>query len=124
MSNVLLYINHTAGAAINAYRIVKLSAASTVVLAAAATDSLMGVNGAVAPASGERCDVAKVGISYVEAGAAVSLGDLITADSVGRGITATATAGSNVSVIGRAQEAATAAGDLIKVTLSFGSMQG
>lgn len=124
MSNVLLYKNYTAGAAINAFRLVKLSAASTVVLAAAATDGLIGVNGSVAPVSGERCDVAKVGVSYVEAGAAIALGAPVTSDAVGRGITAAPAAGANVRIVGFADEAATAAGDVIKVTLAFGLMQG
>lgn len=124
MSNVLLYKSYTAGGAIPAYRIVKLSAESTVVLATAATDGLMGVNGAVAPASGERCDVAKVGVSYIEAGAAIALDAPVTSDASGRAVTAAPAAGANVRVIGFADEAATAAGDLIKVTLSLGVMQG
>ena len=43
MSNPTLLKNMTAGAAINAFRLVKFSAADTVVLAAAATDSIIGV---------------------------------------------------------------------------------
>lgn len=124
MSNVLLFKNVTAGAAINAYRIVKLSAADTVILAAAASDSLVGVNADIAPALGERCDVALMGIAFVEAGAAVAIGAMVTSDAVGRGVTAAPAAGSNVRVIGYALEAASAAGDVIRVLLEAGVMQG
>lgn len=124
MSNVSLFKNLTAGTGIAAFRLVKLSAAETVVPAAAATDSLIGVNGDVAPATGERCDVALAGIAFVEAGAAVALGAMVTSDAVGRGVTAAPAAGSNVRVIGVALDAATAAGDVIRVMLSAGVMQG
>ncbi len=124
MSNPILVKNFTAGAVINAFRLVKLSAADTVVLAAAATDNLIGVNADIAPALNERCDVVLMGIAFVEAGAAIALGALVTSDSVGRGIAAAPAAGSNVRVIGFALEAATAAGDVIRVALEAGVMQG
>ena len=124
MSNVSLFKNFTAGAAIAAFRLVKLSALDTVVPAAAATDSLIGVNGDVAPALGERCDVALTGIAFVEAGAAVALGAMVTSDALGRVVTAAPAAGSNVRVIGFALEASAAAGDVIRVVLEAGVMQG
>lgn len=124
MSNVLLFKNFTAAAAIAAFRIVKLSAVDTVVPAAAATDGLIGVNADVAPALGERCDVALQGIAFVEAGAAVALGAMVTSDAVGRGVTAAPVAGANVRVIGIALEPAVAAGDVIRVLLEAGVMQG
>jgi hypothetical protein len=124
MSNVILQKNMTAGAAINAYRIVKFSAAETVVLAAAATDNLVGVNTDVSPALNERCDIAFMGIAFVEAGAAVAQGAMVTADAVGRGVAAAPAAGVNNRVIGYALEAASAAGDVIRVLLEPGVMQG
>ena len=124
MSNFLQQKNMTAGAAINVYRIVKFSAAETVVLAAAATDSLLGVNADTAPALNERCDIALSGIAFVEAGAAVALGAPVTTDTVGRGITAVPAAGVNNRIIGFALEAAAAAGDVIRVLLQPGVMQG
>ena len=124
MSNPILLKNFTAGAAINAYRICKFSAAETVTLAAAATDLLIGVNNDVAPALGERCDVVMLGIAFVEAGAAVSLGVMLTSDAVGRAITAAPGAGVNNRVIGLALESAAAAGDVIRVLLEPGVMQG
>lgn len=124
MSNPLLLKNFTAGAAINAYRICKFSAAETVVLAAAATDSLVGVNNDVAPAAGERCDLVMTGIAFVEAGAAIPLTALITSDSVGRAVAAAPATGVNNRVIGYPLETAAAAGDIIRVMLAPGVMQG
>jgi hypothetical protein len=124
MSNPTLLKSFTAGAAINAFRLLKLSAAETVIQSAAAADASIGVANEVAAASGERQDVVLAGIAFVEAGAAVSLGALVMSDASGRGITATAAAGTNVRVIGTAIDAATAAGDVIRVLVSPGSMQG
>lgn len=124
MSNPTLLKNMTAGAAINAFRLVKFSAAETVVLAAAATDSIIGVCNEVAPAINERCDIVVEGIAFVEAGAAVALGTPVTADASGRGVTAAPAAGVNNRVIGLAMEAASAAGDVIRVLLSPSVMQG
>lgn len=124
MSNPTLLKSFTAGAAIAAFRLVKLSAAETVVPAAAAADASIGVANEVAAASGERQDVVMAGIAFVEAGAAVALGALVMSDASGRGITATAAAGTNVRVIGTALDAASAAGDVIRVLLSLGSFQG
>lgn len=124
MSNPMLLKSFTAGAAITAFRLLKLSAAETVVPAAAAADASIGVANEVAAASGERQDVVMAGIAFVEAGAAVALGALVMSDASGRGITATAAAGSNVRVIGTAIDAASAAGDVIRVLVSPGSFQG
>jgi len=124
VSNPLLYKAFTAGGAINPYRIVRLSAAETVVQATAATESLFGVNTDLVIVSGERVEVMTVGIAWVEAGAAVALGSLVTADSVGRGVAAAPAAGVNNRHIGIALDAAVAAGDQIRVLLSPGSVQG
>ena len=122
--NPLLNKAFSAGAAVNPYRIVKFSAAETVIQGAAATDSLVGVNTDLSVASGERIEVAVQGIAYVEAGAAVTVGALVTADSVGRGVAAAPATGVNNRHIGIAMEAASAAGDIIRVLLSPGSVQG
>jgi hypothetical protein len=114
----------TAGGAINPYRIVRLSAADTVVQAAAATEGLFGVNSDLTIVSGERVEVMTDGIAFVEAGAAVTISSLITADASGRGVTAAPGAGVNNRVIGVALDAASAAGDVIRVLLSPGSVQG
>lgn len=124
MSNPLLLKGLVAGAAIAAYRIVKLSAADTVIQSAAATDAHIGVVTDVGPASGERCEVMTHGIANVEAGAAVTLGALVTSDATGRGIAAAPAVGANARHIGVALDAASAAGDVIRVLLSQGSVQG
>ena len=124
MSNPQLWKSYNAGAAIAAYTLVKYSAAETVVPAAASTDSIIGVSHDIAAVSGERVDVAHDGIVFVVAGAAVAQGALLTADASGRAITAAPAAGVNARVIGFAIEAATAAGDVIRVMLSPGSTQG
>lgn len=124
MSNNTLIKTCTAGGAIPAYRILKFSAADTVVLAAAATDSLIGVSTDIAAASGERCDVVKAGIAYIEAGAATTLGGPVTADSVGKAINAAPATGVNNRIIGFFDEAAAADGDIVRVLLAPGVMQG
>jgi phosphoheptose isomerase len=65
-------------------------------------------------AAAQHCVVRLGGVSKCVAGAAVSIGDALVADSSGRCITATA---NNQYVFGRALEAATAAGDIISVAL-------
>lgn len=124
MSNPQLIKNYTAGAAIAAATIVRLSAAETVVAASAATDAIIGVTGDVNPVAGERVDVTMEGIVFCVAGAAVALGALLTSDASGRAVTAAPATGVNNRVIGFAIESAVAAGDIIRVMLSPGSIQG
>jgi len=124
MSNPILQKNFLAGAAIPPFRIFKFSAAETCVVAAAATDLSIGISNEVGPASGERFDGILSGIAYLEAGAAFSLGAEITSDGVGRGISASPAAGSNVRIIAIAMEAATALGDVVKVFISQSVKQG
>lgn len=124
MSNLLLAKAFTAGAAISPYRIVRLSAAETVIQAAAATESMFGVNTDLTIVSGERVEVMTHGIAWIEAGAAIALGAPVTADAVGRGVTAAPAVGVNNRIIGFALDAAVAAGDQIRVSLSPGLMQG
>lgn len=125
MSNLILATNYVADVAIPKYRIVKHGTGDRAVTAAtAATDSSIGVTNELDTAAGERVDVWHVGIAYVEAGAAVTRGAPVTADAQGRGVTAAPAAGSNARVVGFALEAATAAGDVIRVLLSPCVMQG
>ncbi len=124
MSNPELIKNFTAGGAIAAYRFVRLSAADTVVQAAAATEAIIGATMDVAPASGERTDVVVNGIALVEAGAAIALTALVTADASGRAVAAAPATGVNNRIAGIPLETAAAAGDIIRVLLSPGSLQG
>ena len=124
MSNPLLLKGFTAGGAISPYRIVRFSAAETVIQAAAATEAMFGVNTDLTIVSGERVEVMTHGIAWIEAGAAIALGLPVTADSLGRGVAAAPAAGVNNRIIGLALDAAVAAGDQIRVLLSPGLMQG
>ncbi|MBK5913276.1 hypothetical protein CCR84_02870 [Rhodocyclus purpureus] len=95
-----------------------------VTTATAATDLIIGATMDVSPAIGERVDVVVVGIAYVEAGAAIVRGNLVTADSSGRAVTAAPAAGVNNRVAGIAVESATASGDVIPVLLKQGQVKG
>lgn len=124
MSNPLLHKNFAAGGAIAAFRIVRVSAADTVVQAGAATEALMGVNDDVAALSGERCDIVMAGMAFVEAGAAFAVGARLTADAQGRAVAAAPAAGVNNAIIGMAVDAAVAAGDIVRMQISQHSLQG
>lgn len=124
MSNPELIKSYTAGGNIAAYRIVRMSAADTVVQAAGPTEALLGATMDVAPLSGERTDVALSGITLIEAGAAIALTALLTSDSQGRAVAAAPAAGANNRIVGVPLETAAAAGDIIRVRLAPGSVQG
>jgi hypothetical protein len=124
MSNPLLHKNFAAGGAIGAFRIVALSAADTVVQAAAPGNFLLGVTDDVAALSGERCDIVMSGMCFVEAGAAFAVGARLTSDAQGRAVAAAPAAGVNNSIIGMAVDPAVAAGDLIRMMISQHSLQG
>jgi hypothetical protein len=70
------------------------------------------------PKANEATTIVASGISMVEAGAAVTAGDDVASDNVGRAITA---AGATTIVAGIALETASAAGVIIAVLLTGGS---
>lgn len=117
-ANPGLIKSYIAGAAVNPSRIVKNGATSGYVIqnAAATTVSLGVTTQNVSAATGERIDVVHDGIVLVEAGAAITFGVKLTSDGTGRAVTAVATN----EVIGVALEAATAAGDLIRMLIRPG----
>lgn len=124
MANQVLAKNYTAGGAIPAFRIVKMGANDGEVLqAAAATDLLMGVNGELAPASGERVDIQKMGIARIEFGGTVTRGGPVTSDASGKAVAAAPAAGSNVRIIGFAEVSAVS-GDIADVLIAPSVMQG
>lgn len=124
MAQQILSKNYTAGGAVSAFRIVKMgSNDGEVVQAAAATDLLMGVCGAIAPASGERVDIYKDGVYPVEFGGTVTRGQPVTADASGKAVVAAPSAGSNVRIIGFAEVSAVS-GDVADVWIAPGIMQG
>lgn len=94
----------TAGGTIGQNLIAKYSGTS-VVLATAGADLSIGVldtpNGVV---NGERCDVVLAGLTKVRLGGTVAAGAKVMPDASGRAITAAASAGVNVSVVGVVQQ--------------------
>ncbi len=118
--------NVVAGGTVGQRRIVKphASNAGEYILAAAATDALMGV--CVQPggaASGARMDVQLDGIAEVVAGGTITAGAPVTSDANGAAVTAAPSAGTNNRVIGHAFEAAVS-GDIFRVVMRPGSIQG
>lgn len=113
-----------AGGAIPARRILKHGTANgEAVLAAAAGDSLIGVSTNVASVAGATVDVVRTGLAEVEFGGAVTRGAAVTSDANGRAVAAAPAAGSNVRILGFAEETC-ANGDIGTVLLSIGVMQG
>lgn len=125
MRNPGLQKNYSAEAAIAAYRIVKFGAADGGILqSAAAADKHVGVIDRMpAAVAGDRVDVIRSGIAEVEYGGTVAAGDLLTSDASGRAIVATASAGSNVRVVGVA-EVAGVVGDIGSMLVQPCSFQG
>lgn len=125
MSNILLSKNYLAAAAIAAFTVVKHAAADDQVQAAASgADLVIGITQDLPAALGERTDITKIGLTYATAGAAIARGSRLMSDALGRVIVAAAAAGTNVFTIGNAEEAATAAGDVIRVNVIPGTFQG
>ena len=119
--------NYVASAAIPARRFVKPGAtAGQVTLAAAVSDKIFGITTELsADAAGQRIDVAHAGIdNLIEAGAAFAAGDFLTSDATGRGIVPAPAVGVNNRTGAIALEAAAAAGDLIRVKVEMGMLQG
>lgn len=116
--------NFVAGAAIIRRRFVKFGASdTTILLAAAATDAAIGVSSEIDAAQGERSDVMMSDIAEVEYGGAVTRGDFLTSDAVGRAVTAAPAAGANVRVHGQAMVSGVL-GDIGSVHIAPSVMQG
>jgi len=114
MNNPSLIKNFIAEAAVAPYRIVKFGTNDdSVVQAAAAADASIGVNGALAGDIGKRVDIVLLGATEVEYGAAVTRGDLLTADADGKAVPAIA----GNRVIGIAM-ASGVAGDIGSLTIA------
>lgn len=125
MANPLLATAFVADAAIPINRFVKHGTGDrNVALCTAPTDAILGPVNETSPALGERVDVVRSGIGWIEAGAAIARGAPVTSDAVGRAVTAAPAVGVNNRIAGFADEAATAAGDIIRYTIAPGFMQG
>ncbi|MBI5726763.1 MAG: DUF2190 family protein [Ignavibacteriales bacterium] len=113
-----------AGAAITGNRIVKFSSTdTTIVQAAAATDSILGVADSLGAASGARVDVVLSGTTEVEYGGTITRGDLLTADSNGKAVTAAPSAGVNNRIVGISMKSGVS-GDIGLVLVNPFSLQG
>lgn len=100
------------------YKIVQASStAGQVKLGTSATSALLGVvqND---PGAGEAADVAFAGIAKVQCEASTTYGSFLTCSSTGRAKTTTTT---NNNIIGKALEAYSTAGGIIRVALSLGN---
>lgn len=116
MSNIVLAKNHKAEGAVPAFTIVKFGANDGGVLqAAAATDALFGVSTDIPAATGERCDVIKLGDADVIYGGTVTRGDELTSDASGRAITATRHTHTENTAAAYAQNAATGTATLTRI---------
>ena len=114
--------NFDAGADITAFSIVKPGADDKhVVLAAAATDKLLGVTTIVPSKAGEPADVTYRGVAPVKLAGPVALGDFITANGAGLGIKAAPGVGAHVRTIGTALEDG-AAGDIVDIDVQPGAI--
>lgn len=109
-------VTRAAGADLSASqnRFVKLDANGAVVPIAAATDVPYGLL-LNAPKDGFEAHVAKTGILKAEASAAVAVGDYLTVSANGRVAKATLGTDTTKYVVGRAVEAAGAAGVFIQI---------
>jgi len=95
----------------------KNTTADQVALATAATQVLTGILQNKPAAAGRAATVQVAGIAKVVAGAAVTVGDVLTTDGAGKAITFVPTAATVEWVIGFAMTAAAAANEVIEVLL-------
>jgi hypothetical protein len=115
-----------AGGTVNNFRLVKFGSGDRIAVQAdAATDAIIGVADVAATscATGEKFDVVLEGVFPVTYGGNVTRGQFLTSNSSGQAIPAAPSAGSNVSVIGRALVSGVS-GDLGSVLINPGSLQG
>lgn len=106
------------------YLIVKENGATVVISGATETEAPMGIVQNAPTSTKEAPSVRTIGVSKCVAGAAVSVGDKITSDSAGKGITATAAAGVSLGIVGIARTAAGALDEVFSVKLQQYVFQG
>lgn len=123
LCNPTLIKQYKAGGAISANLIVKLSADDTIVAAAAATDSVLGVLGEIDAESGDHVDVVLAGVAEVVYGGNVTRGALLTSDANGKAVAAAPASGVNNRILGVALESGVS-GDIGSVLIAHSSMQG
>lgn len=114
--NPLLIKSYTATAAIFASRIVKFGSNDYEVLAAVdGSEAIEGITVQnIDSAQGDTVDVIKAGIAQLKIGGTITRGDWIVAGAAGVGVAASITPGSELHVIGKAEESGVD-GDIIDV---------
>ena len=113
ISNIIPPSNFTRnGATFRQYRIAQMNAAGDVSEATAATQILEGIIVDPGRENGDQCAIETIGEAIGEAGAAFDEGAQLTADADGQ-LIATTTVGN--FIVAHAIEAATAAGDRVRV---------
>jgi hypothetical protein len=114
--NPILIKSYTAAAAILASRIVKFGSNDYEVLAAVdGAESVEGITVQnIDSVLGDTVDVIKSGIAQLKIGGTITRGDWIVADGLGVGVAANITPGSELHVIGKAEESGVD-GDVIDV---------
>ena len=115
--NVLLIKTKTAGAAIEAYRLLTHGAADNAVVPAAVSSTFDGVSGHMATANGEKIDVALAGIAEVQLGGTVTRGSMLTSDANGKAVVAVPT-----NTIWGVAQASGVANDVIPMLIAPGVM--
>lgn len=119
MPNTSLYKTLQASGDIAPYRIITLGVDRLATQATAATEALIGTSDELGKQTNGMVDVAMSDIPEVESGAAIAVGDPLTADAQGRAIKATAT---GQRIIGFAFAAASGDGEIIDYIYAPGLM--
>lgn len=119
MPNTRLFKTFQASGDIAPYRIVSVDADMLATQASAATHALIGTSDELGKQPNGTVDVAMSDIPEVESGAAIAVGDPLTADAEGCAVKATA---NGQHIIGLAFAAASGAGEIIDYIYAPGLM--
>jgi hypothetical protein len=117
-------INYGAGAAIDPCLLIKYGAADGVVVPAAGpTDLIIGGNGNIGAALGDRIDIVLDDFVEVRLGGTVTRGERLTSDANGLAVAAAPATGVNVQIIGYATVSGVL-NDIIWMRIAPSVMQG
>ncbi len=117
---------YAASAAIAGCRIVTFdvpASATTIATATSGTVPLVGVSDRMGADTGGMCDVHRGSLVAVQLGGAVAAGDPLTANATGLAIKAVPGAGTNLNIIGFADQPGVS-GDIIDVFIAPGVIRG
>ena len=119
MPSTRLFKTFQASGNIAAYRIITMDADRLAAQATAATHVLIGTSDELGKQPNDTVDVAMSDIPEVESGAAIAVGDPLTADAAGRAVKATA---NGQHIIGFAFAVASGEGEIIDYIYAPGLM--